>query len=159
MGDLIVLLFRLLVLIPLGFICGRFSEKRHLRSLEEREGETSDFLVTDLKTFPMIADLSKTPEMLIGEVTIATDYFKTFAGSLKNFFGGEMRGFESLKTRARREAVLRILEQARAKGFNAVCNLRLETADIGGSTLSKKSAITVSILASATAYSAAGKGG
>jgi uncharacterized protein YbjQ (UPF0145 family) len=159
MGDLIVLLFRLFVLIPLGFLCGRFSEKKHLSSLEEREGEFSDFLVTDLKTFPMIADGSKTPEMLIGEVTIATDYFKTFAGSVKNFFGGEMRGFETLKTRARREAVLRIIEQAKAKGFNAVCNLRLETADIGGSTLSNKSAITVSILASATAYSAARKDG
>ncbi|NOY74438.1 MAG: YbjQ family protein [Kiritimatiellaeota bacterium] len=155
MGDLIVFLLRLFVLIPFGFICGRFSEKKHLRSLEERESAISGFLVTDLKTFPKISSTSKTPEMLIGEVTIATDYFKTFAGSLKNFFGGEMRGFESLKTRARREAILRILEQAKAKGFNAVCNLRQETADIGGSTLSKKSAITVSILASATAYSTA----
>jgi hypothetical protein len=43
---------------------------------------------------------------------------------------------------------------AGAKGFNAICNLRLETADVGGSTLSKKSAITVSISASATAYTA-----
>ena len=153
MGDLIVFILRIFILIPFGFICGRFSEKKHLRSLEERESTTSDFLITDLKSFPMISGLSKTPEMLIGEVTIATDYYKTFAGSVRNFFGGEMRGFESLKTRARREAVLRIVEQARGKGFNAVCNIRLETADIGGSTLSNKSAITVSILASATAYS------
>jgi uncharacterized protein YbjQ (UPF0145 family) len=43
--------------------------------------------------------------------TIAIEYFKTFAGSVKNFFGGEMRGFESLKTRARRDAILRIVEK------------------------------------------------
>ena len=153
--DLVALIFRLFVLVPLGFILGRFSEKKHFRSLDEREAATSDIFVTDLKTFPMLSDADKTPEMLIGEVTIATDYYKTFAAGLRNFFGGEMRSFESLKIRARREAVLKILEQAKLKGFNAVCNLRMETADIGGSTISRKSAVTVSILASATAYNAA----
>lgn len=152
MDNLISLLFQTLILVPLGFIFGRFSEKKHLDSLEEREAVVSDFLVTDLKSFPMLAEGGKTPEMLVGEVTIATDYYKSFIGKLRNFFGGEMVCFEVLKMRARREATMKIIEQARAKGFNAVCNLRLDTADIGGSTLSNKSAITVSILASATAY-------
>ena len=154
MDNLIALLFQMIVLVPLGFIFGRFSEKRHLRSLAEREEATKDFLITDLKTFPMISSENKSAEMFIGEVTIATDYYKSFAGKLRNFFGGEMLCFESLKIRARREAIMKIVEQAQAKGYNAICNLRLETADIGGSTLSKKSAITVSILASATAYRA-----
>ena len=157
MDRLIVLLLQLFILVPFGFILGRFSEKRHQKSLKEREEAASDFLVTDLKSFPMLSDSTKTPEMLIGEVTIATDYYKTFAASVRNFFGGEVRSFESLKTRARREAVLRIIEQAKTKGYNAICNLRLETADIGGSTVSQKSAVTVSILASATAYVANGK--
>jgi len=152
MDQLISLLFQMLVLVPLGFIFGRFSEKKHLKSLTEREEGTSEFLVTDLKSFPMISDMDKTPEMIIGEVTIATDYYKSFVGKLRNFFGGEMVCFETLKMRARREATMKIIEEAREKGFNAICNLRLETADIGGSTLSRKSAITVSILASATAY-------
>ncbi len=152
MDNLISLLFQMLVLVPFGFIFGRFSEKKHLKSLKEREDLTSKFLVTDLKSFPMLSNSDQTPEMFIGEVTIATDYYKSFVGKLRNFFGGEMVCFETLKMRARREATMKIIEQARDKGFNAICNLRLETADIGGSTLSKKSAITVSILASATAY-------
>ena len=152
MENLISLLFQALILVPLGFIFGRFSEKKHLNSLDEREAFTSGFLVTDLKSFPMLSDGGNRPEMLVGEVTIATDYYKSFVGKLRNFFGGEMACFEVLKMRARREATIKIIEQAQAKGFNAICNLRLETADIGGSTLSKKSAITVSILASATAY-------
>ena len=155
MGELISLLFQILILVPLGFILGRFSEKKHLISLEERESQHSDFLITDLKSFPMLSANSKTPEMIIGEVTIATDYYKSFIGKLKNFFGGEMICFESLKVRARREATMKIVEQAHEKGYNAVCNLRLETADIGGSTISNKSAITVSIIASATAYNTA----
>ena len=152
MEQLFSFLFQGLVLVPFGFIFGRFSEKKHLKSLEEREGLTSEFIVTDLKSFPMISSTEQTPEMIIGEVTIATDYYKSFVGKLRNFFGGEMVCFESLKMRARREAIMKIVEAAREKGFNAICNLRLETADIGGSTLSRKSAITVSILASATAY-------
>jgi len=153
MDKLIALIFQLLILVPLGFICGRFSEKRHMRSLDERAEANSDILVTDLKSFPMLSPTTQTPEMLIGEVTIATDYFKSFAGSLRNFFGGEMLSFETLQTRARREATMKIIEQAKEKGFNAICNLRLETADVGGSSMNKKYAITVSILASATAYS------
>ncbi len=152
MEALFSLLFQTLILVPLGFIFGRFSEKKHLKSLEEREDRNSKILVTDLKSFTMLSSTDQRAEMLIGEVTIATDYYKSFVGKLRNFFGGEMIGFETLKMRARREATMKIIEQAQEKGFNAICNLRLETADIGGSTLSRKSAITVSILASATAY-------
>ena len=155
MGQLISLLFQLLVLVPLGFVLGRFSEKKHLRSLEEREALHSNFLITDLKSFPMLSENTKTPEMFIGEVTVATDYYKSFIGKLRNFFGGEMVCFEILKIRARREATMKIIEQAHEKGYNAICNLRLETADIGGSTLSRKSAVTVSVIASATAYNIA----
>ena len=153
MDSLFSLFFRIFVLVPIGFICGRFSEKKHNESLDARQAENADVLVTDLKSFPMLSPETKTPEMIIGEVTIATDYYKSFAGSLRNFFGGEMVNFETLQIRARREATMKIIEQAKEKGFNAICNLRLETADVGGSSMSKKYAITVSILASATAYS------
>ena len=49
---------------------------------------------------------------------------------------------------------MRIIEQARSQGYNAVCNVRLETADVGGSS-SRRRAAMAAILASATAYHAA----
>ncbi len=158
MAELIGLLFQIALfggLILLGLFAGSHAEKKHLRSLERREAELADMLVTDLKWFPG-ADpaVGPTPEMLIGEVSIATDYLKTFLAGLRNLIGGEVRSFETLQLRARREAILRIKEQARGKGFNAIANLRLETADIAGSVNQgkKQKMVVVSILASGTAY-------
>ena len=50
--------------------------------------------------------------------------------------GGEVRSFHALLTRARQEAVLRVMEQAAQRGFDAVCNLRLEAVDISGESMS-----------------------
>jgi uncharacterized protein YbjQ (UPF0145 family) len=63
-----------------------------------------------------------------------------------------MKSYQSLATRARREALLRIIEKAKSQGYNAICNLRMDSADIGGSATSKKGSVMVSIIASATAY-------
>jgi len=86
-------------------------------------------------------------------VAAATDYLKIFLASLRGILGGEIASYRSLMTRARREAVLRLIEQAQAKGYNALSNLRLHGADVGGSALRTGTAM-VCILASATAYHA-----
>ncbi len=141
-------------LILLGLLAGRHAEKKHLRSLEKREAALAGMLVTDLKCFPGGASAEPTPEMIVGEVSIASDYLKSFLAGLRNLIGGEVRSFETLQLRARREATLRVMEQAVAKGFNAIGNLRLETADIGGNitTNRKQKMVVVSVIASGTAY-------
>jgi len=141
-------------LILLGLLAGRHAERRHLRNLEQREAALAGMLVTDLKSFPGGAADSPTPELLVGEVSIASDYLKTLLAGLRNLIGGRIRSFETLQMRARREAILRVMEQAHARGFNAVGNLRLDTADIGGSvtTNHKKKMVVVSVIASATGY-------
>jgi uncharacterized protein YbjQ (UPF0145 family) len=90
--------------------------------------------------------------MVVAETVIATDYLKSFVASIRRLFGGEVRSYHSLLARARRETTQRLVEQAQAMGHNAICNLRLVTADVGGSTASKKGAAMVAILGSATAY-------
>ncbi len=62
---------------------------------------------------------------------IGSDYFKTFAMALRAFFGGEMRSMQTLMSRARREATLRMLEKADILGASMVYNIRLETSTIG----------------------------
>jgi len=152
MSDLVIQLGFVLFLITLGFIAGSIAERRHLARLDERERGNGRFLVTQLKNFPACTKNELAPQIIVGEVVIASDYFKTFVAKLRGLFGGEVRSFHSLLSRARREATQRVIEQSRDLGYNAICNLRIETADVGGSSSSKKKAAMVAIIASATAY-------
>ena len=147
MGGFLFLFFLILV----GWICGRAAERRHYASLEGREAANGSFLVTQLKSFPA-ATAGPTPGMVVAETVVATDYLKSFLANIRRLFGGEVRSYHSLLGRARREATQQLVEQALALGHNAICNVRIETADVGGSTASKKGAAMVAVLASATAY-------
>jgi uncharacterized protein YbjQ (UPF0145 family) len=147
-------LIRFVLLILLGWIVGRTAERRHFLRLERRERELAHMLVTDVKTFPGGADPSKRAALVHGEAVIATDYLKSFLAALRKLVGGELRSYESLMTRARREAVVRMLEEAHRLGYDAVCNLRLGSADIGGMT-GKRGAAMVEAFAWGTAYARA----
>ena len=64
-----------------------------------------------------------------------------------------MKSYYSLMERARRETLAKLIEQARAMGYNAVCNVRIEPADISGAvTNPKKKSVMVCVIATATAY-------
>lgn len=138
-------------LLLLGLIAGQITERRHFRNLTEREHRLSAMTVTNLKTFAGSVDTSLTPYLVNVEVVIASDYMKSFLTGIRKIFGGEMRAYEKIVVRARREVLLRLKEQAAENGCNALCNLRLETADIGGGT-KRRGAAMVEVLASATAY-------
>jgi uncharacterized protein YbjQ (UPF0145 family) len=69
--------------------------------------------------------------MVSGSVVVATDYFKTFVAGLKKLIGGEIKSYERLMERARREALCRMMRAAHEKGAVAVINVRLETSNIG----------------------------
>jgi uncharacterized protein YbjQ (UPF0145 family) len=140
-----------LFLLLLAWFTGRYAERRHYRSLKNREQEMADMLVTDLKTFPGDVDASRGGELVQGQAVIATDYLKSFLAGLRNIFGGEVKSYETLLQRARREAILRMMAQARGRGYNAVCNIRLTMSDIGGMAGAKGAAM-VEVLAWGTAY-------
>jgi len=138
-------------LILLGLIAGSVAERSHLRSLERREQELAAILVTDVKSFPGGARPATRAHVVMGQAVIATDYLKSFLAGLRKIVGGEVRSYLSLMTRARREAVVRMLEDARDKGYDAVCNVRINTADIGGAT-ARKGATMVGVFVTGTAY-------
>ena len=50
--------------------------------------------------------------------------------SLKNIFGGELRGYTELLQESREEAMARMIEQAEASGANAVLNIRFSTSSV-----------------------------
>lgn len=115
----------------LGLTVGTRIGQLHRKDLQKREARFEHMLVTDLKTFPGGTRTDSHGVMVTGQVVLGCDYFKTFLAKLRNIFGGEVGSFVSILERARREALLRMLEEAHDQGYEAVCNVRYETSAIG----------------------------
>ena len=120
-----------LFLVVICLIIGKGIELHHFRRLEERERAFSHIIVTNLRTVPPQYEHAQ-PILVMGSAVIATDYFKVFAAGLRTLFGGEMKSYVTLMERARREAMLRLLEQAAQQGATAVWNIRYETTTTHG---------------------------
>lgn len=81
-----------------------------------------------------------------GSTVRAKHIGRDFAASLKNIVGGELRGYSELLSESRREAFERMIEQAAAKGANAVLNVRFTTSSVtqgASEILAYGSAVTV----------------
>lgn len=118
-----------LTLLVLGYGFGRVAESRHFRSIIEKERDFQDLLTFSERTLP--TDIGDVDAALVGgNVVISIDYFKRIAAGLRSLVGGRIGAYESLLERARREAVLRMKQEARAKGATMIFNVKLETASI-----------------------------
>jgi len=138
-----------------GWFIGYLSETRHERSLQKREDALKDVEVTDMRNPPGFSDSSGQCMLVTGEAVMASDVFKTWVFGLKNVVGGESKTFTRLFGRARREALLRMKAQAKELGCNAVCNVRIEGADIGGNASGKggkRGSNMAVVMASGTAW-------
>lgn len=145
--------FFLVPLVVCGLVFGRTTERRHFRRIEERELANQGFMVTQLKSFPGSDPQGPTPAVVLSEVVIGSDYLKSWFAKWRNLFGGELKSLRTLQERAKREAVLRLIDQAGAQGFNAICNVRINGADIGGNTSGKKNKVPMAaVIATATGY-------
>lgn len=151
-GLVLQLVLFLAPLVICGLIIGRTVERRHFARLDQFDAENSDFLVSQLKSFPMIASDGPDPSIVMAEVVIASDYLKTFLSAWRRIFGGELRSFQSLQTRAKREVVQRLIQSAQNAGFNAICNVRMNTVDISGAAKTRQGLPMATVVATATAY-------
>ncbi len=157
-SDTIDLIFQLialaigLALLMLGLFAGRIAEKRHLARLAARERDLASMLAIDTRSLPAVA--APGASIVAAECVISSDYFKSFVAKLRKIIGGELGSYRSLMDRARREALVRLLEQARSAGYNAVTCIRLEGASIAGKNgaTQKKGVIMVAVIAYGTAY-------
>lgn len=153
MFELILgVIFFVLPLSIFGLLIGRTIERRHFRRLDADDAVHRDFLVTQLKSFPSAVGGASPPTLVVAEVVIASDYLKNFFASWRSFFGGEVRSYTRITERAKREAIARLVRQAEAAGYNAVCNVRVETVDMGGNNSSRRKNAMSGCIASGTAY-------
>lgn len=133
-------------LLALGYFWGSRAERKHYLSLTERERTSTDVIVIASRHAP---ENAQNGELVLGNVVIASDYFKRFVSWLIGIFGGRINVYESLLDRARREAMLRMKDEAKSLGANMVVNVKIETATINNS--KNQSTAMVEVLAYGTA--------
>lgn len=140
-----VLIF--LALLALGYGVGTHREQSHFRQLQRREYQLRNLSVVSFGAKEALPDDRETT-LLVGSVVISSDYFKTFVASLINLVGGRIGVYENLLERGRREAVLRMKEQAVAWGATQVLNVRMETSNINSET--RRGLVSIEIIAYGT---------
>ena len=137
-----------LLLLLAGYGAGRLAEHRHYSSIRRREEAFSDLIIVTCKTLPASMPASGT-QLVMGNVVVSVDYFKRFVAQLRMVFGGRVHTYESLIDRGRREALLRMQQQAKNLGAATIFNARFETSSISKG--AKDSIGSVEVLAYGTA--------
>lgn len=122
-------LYLFLLLLLVGLVFGQIAERRHIRSIIRREAETANLPVVTSRALPARFKQSEI-QLISGNVVVSVDYFKKFLAALKALVGGRLGSYEILLDRARREAVLRMKENALQVGAKIIVNARVETASI-----------------------------
>lgn len=132
-----------------AYLVGSFLERRHFASIREREKALQGYPVTTFESLPETWQVGQSG-MVAGSVVVSLDYFKRVIAGLRSLVGGRVKSYEPLLDRARREAVLRMLESARARGFDAVINVRLETSRLANAARNGQGTAGVEMLAFGT---------
>ncbi len=145
--ELIITLGIPILLILLGRFVGASIERRHYKSIRERETRFRRQPALSTKQSNTIAAIGSA-QLATGSVVVSVDHFKRFLSRFRMIFGGEIRSYSSLIDRARREAVLRMKESQ--PHADAYINTRLETSTIS-STSGDEGVGTIEVLAYGTA--------
>ncbi len=128
-----IFLFLIFTAVPLfiWYKIGKYFENKHYESIRKREMQLIELAFTPSDTL----DPSRRVEamsLVTGQVVIGSDPFKRYIANLVNIVGGRIAVFEAPIDRARREAVLRMKEQAVRMQADEVVNFRMETSSICG---------------------------
>lgn len=120
-----VLIFVVLFCIGWGF--GRHAEQKHLKELEAQEKRLSHIRIDNNR----FKTTDRPGQLVSSNVVISHDYFKYVIANIQNFFGGRLTSYESVVERARREALVRLKQEAENMGANQIMGLRLSTTELG----------------------------
>ena len=148
--DLLIQLGIFLALLLIGLLFGRVAEKRHFADIVKREADLRDILVFNERRLPE-GELFHEAALVTGSVVIAEDYFKKVSAALRGLVGGRLTAYESLMDRGRREAVVRMKEEARRRGATMVFNVRFETSSLAETTGGQSPLFSAEFIAYGTA--------
>ena len=121
-----------LLLLLVGYLVGSNLEAKHFASIREREAQYQSLPTITFETLPAGWRVESSA-LASGNVVVSLDYFKRMLTGLRALIGGRIRALEPLLDRGRREAILRMQQQAAEMGYEAVINVRLETSQLDSS--------------------------
>jgi uncharacterized protein YbjQ (UPF0145 family) len=87
------------------------------------------FIQTNVETVPG-KQIIEHFGLVSGSTIRAKNIGRDFMASLKNIVGGELKGYTQLLQESRRQAMERMIDQARQLGANAVVNVRFSTSSV-----------------------------
>ena len=139
-----------LLILMVAYFIGSSIEKKHFRNIREREAKAQGFPVVSFNTMPDDWTVNSS-HMVSGSIVISLDYFKRVIAGLRGLIGGRIKAYEPLLERARREAILRMTEEAQSQGYDAIFNVRLDTSRLATGSRDGKGVAGVEMLAVGTA--------
>lgn len=113
---------------------GLLRDRSRRRVLDRFARENADVLLVNTRRFPE-ADPAVPPVLVTGSSVRCLDPTRFSLGALRQIVGGEMKMFTANLTLIRDEATERMRAQAKARGYDAVVNLRFETSQISANAL------------------------
>jgi uncharacterized protein YbjQ (UPF0145 family) len=119
----------IIIFLIIAYITGSIIEKRHLKNVGKREEALADNPYFNDPFTAQTQENVERVELVSGGAVIAADYFKAFLAGLRNIFGGSVSSYESLTERARREAILKMREQA--PNADMIVQARIQLTELG----------------------------
>lgn len=100
-------------------------DRRHPELLSEG----SEMIITNIESVPG-KQIVEHFGLVSGSTIRAKHVGRDIMASLKNLVGGELKGYTQLLQESRRQAMDRMIEQARQLGANAIVNVRFSTSSV-----------------------------
>jgi len=112
-----------------GWFVAWYLERRHHKHLDAREAVLSDVTLTTSKHAPKGAS---SPMLVMGSAVVSHDFFRTLFIQIRKIIGGNISHYERLTARGRREAFIRMREEAKLRGLDRVVNVRFGSSHVAG---------------------------
>ncbi len=74
--------------------------------------------------------ITKTYGLVYGNIVRSTNIVKGFFGGVRTIFGGEIPEFTQVVQETRQHAVIKLIENAKLMGANAIVGTRLTTSEV-----------------------------
>ncbi|MBR2386281.1 heavy metal-binding domain-containing protein [bacterium] len=146
MAEFIIWIAILLCCFSLGIVIEHF----HIKDIRKREIKLyKSPYITFAKNINAHKKVKKA-QLVASTVVLGADLLRVVFAKFINFFGGNISLYEKIADRARREAILRIREQANKMQADIVVNIKIETIRLN-SIDDRNSQPRLSVLVSGTA--------
>jgi len=151
----LVLLFSLLpILLPfLSWAIGRWYQGRLMDALVLNEKQNGMMLQNDqhLSTSSSMTTMAATSSTLLHvSICVGPSMGQIFFMWFKSLFGGRLYSYDVVLDYGRREALLRLNQQAKALGCSSMVNIRIETSTVSFAKNNQNKTSSVEFLAFAT---------